>query len=124
MRMPSSEVWANAGAAASISKANAVFMEFTIRIGLASFNRHSFAMRDYNVRRAFGVTDVGTGDGPNRSARAVRHLLRRAAVARAASLLLRVVLGVAPGDPRREVQFLRDALERLHRRISLHRLPR
>jgi hypothetical protein len=99
-------------------------MQVTIRVDVASFNRHSLAMRDYNVRRAFGVTDVGTGDGANRSARAVRHLRRGAAVARAASLLLRVVLGIAAGDPGREVQFLRDALERLHRRISLHRLPR
>jgi hypothetical protein len=99
-------------------------MDVTIRIDLASFNHHSFAMRAYNVRRAFGVTDVGTGDGANRSARAVRHLRGRAALAGAASLLLPVMLGVAAGDPRREVQVLRDALERLHSRISLHRLPR
>jgi hypothetical protein len=99
-------------------------MEVTIRVDVGSFNHHSFATRDYNVRRAFGVTDVGTGDGANRSARTVRHLRGRAAVAGAASLLLPVMLGTAAGDPRREVQVLRDALECLHGRLSLHRLPR
>src|SRR5213596_1750524 len=116
---PNSDVCANAGAVVSSknASANPVFlMRVTIRI--------ESLLAKYNVRRARGALHLGTRDGANRSARLVRRLRSRAAVARSQGVVLWRLLVGAAKNHRREVRFVRDAVERGRRGIPLHLVPR
>src|SRR5260370_5094155 len=109
---PNSDVCANAGTVekSKNASANPVFlMSVTIRI--------ESLLAKYNVRRAGDALHVGTRDGANRSARRVRRLRSRAAVARTEGVVLRRVLVRAPENHRRGMRFVRDAVERARRRI-------
>src|SRR2546430_6294556 len=115
---PNSDVCANAGVVASSknASANPVFlMRVTIRI--------ESLLAKYNVRRARGALHLGTRDGANRSARLVRRLRSRAAVARSQGVVLRRLLVRAAKNHRREMRFVRDAVECGRRGIPLHLLP-
>src|ERR1700687_3675526 len=116
---PNSDVCANAGTVERSRNAS-LNPDFLMRVTI----RIESLLAKYNVRRARGALHLGTRDGANRSARLVRRVRSRAAMARSQGVVLRGVLVRAPENHRREMRFVRTAVERGRRGIPLHRVPR
>src|SRR5216117_2130797 len=104
---PNSDVCANAGTVER-SKSASANPVFVICLTIRDLLFCSLAV-DYNIARARGALHLGTRDGANRSARLVRRVRSRAAVARSQGVVLRRVLVRAAENHRREMRFVRDA---------------
>src|SRR6185369_7723375 len=113
--MPNSEVWAKAGAAVMIAIPRRSAAFFIV----VNSNRVWIECRRVRER----AVRSWTRGAPNRSAVVVRCLPEGAFATRAQRSGVRRMLVVDAENQRAEMPFLRDAVERRHRRRPLLRLP-